>query len=134
MPRLLGFQQQVPAQWTSGEPAGAGGRPVGTPSRPYVNALATPGTYYHPGSHPYTRRLPGGLEVQDAYTGQYYSLSADPTLPSKPLPWKSLLPMALLGGLIGYAFKRSSGATALGAGVAALGYWGILETVKRRGA
>jgi hypothetical protein len=33
---------------------------------------AMPGTYFHPGASPYTVALPDGLDVQEAYKGQYY--------------------------------------------------------------
>ncbi len=71
MPHLLGFQSSVPASWTAGEPAGSAGHRVGH-TTPIHDPDAMPGTYFHPGASPYTVALPGGLEVQEAYKGQYY--------------------------------------------------------------
>ena len=71
MPHLLGFQTSVPGSWTAGEPTGSAGHRVG-----HTTAIhdpdAMPGTYFHPGASPYTVALPDGLDVQEAYKGQYY--------------------------------------------------------------
>lgn len=91
MPHLLGFQTSVPGSWTAGEPAGSAGHRVG-----HTTAIndpdAMPGTYFHPGASPYTVALPDGLDVQEAYKGQYYvpnpgmtGFGMSPFLPYDPI-------------------------------------------------
>ena len=91
MPHLLGFQTSVPGSWTAGEPAGSAGHRVG-----HTTAIhdpdAMPGTYFHPGASPYTVALPDGLDVQEAYKGQYYvpnpgmtGFGMNPLLPYDPI-------------------------------------------------
>ena len=98
MPKLLGFQKSVPSSWTAGEPPGSAGQRLSHPT-PYLDAAAMPGTYYTPGAHPYTTRLPNGIEVMEAYPGQYYvphpGMGALPLLPYSPVL------CAVVGGVAG---------------------------------
>ena len=48
---------------------------LGYGAKPYKNAEGVPGEYYVPSPHPYQATLPGGIKVQEAYPGQYYSTS-----------------------------------------------------------
>jgi hypothetical protein len=67
-----------------------------------------PGTYYHPGAHPYTSRLPGGITVQEAYPGQYYvphpGMSGLAVLPYNPLI--CALVGAIAGGGAGFGAMK----------------------------
>lgn len=79
---------------------------LGYGARPYKNAEGAPGTYYVPSKHPYQATLTDGIQVQEAYPGQYYLLrptSGFGALPKLPYSrWLCALIGALAGGGAGY--------------------------------
>lgn len=77
---------------------------LGIGARPYKDAQAAPGTYYVPSKHPYRATLPGGIQVQEAYPGQYYVPHALEGLPLFNMPgWQCALIGAAVGAGGGFA-------------------------------